>query len=261
MDTTAIRIQGVSRRFDQTDGQAPLLVLDDIDLSISQGEFVSLVGASGCGKTTLLKMMGGLITCEEGTITIGGRPVRGVPDDIGFVFQEPGLLPWRSVTGNVELALQHKRLPAAKKREIVRGYLEVTGLTDFARFPPYRLSGGMQQRVGLARALAVDPSVLLMDEPFGALDALTRAALQVELGRIVESVGSTVVFVTHDVDEAIFLSDRVVVMSTRPGRIRAIVDVPGKRPRTRDEFTSNGAYLELRNRILHLIEGVPEAAA
>jgi len=124
------------------------------------------------------------------------------------VFQEPGLLPWRSVTGNVELALQHKRLPAAKKREIVRGYLEVTGLTDFARFPPYRLSGGMQQRVGLARALAVDPSVLLMDEPFGALDALTRAALQVELGRIVESVGSTVVFVTHDVDEAIFLSDR-----------------------------------------------------
>ncbi len=259
MEATAISIEAVSRRFFGTDGGTPLLVLDGIDLEIRRGEFVSLVGASGCGKTTLLKMVGGLVSCEEGTIAINGRRVHGVPDNIGFVFQEPGLLPWRSVAGNVELALQHKRVQGDEKRKIVDRYLSVTGLTEFARYPPYKLSGGMQQRVGLARALAVDPEVLLMDEPFGALDALTRAALQVELGRIVETVGSTVLFVTHDVDEAIFLSDRIVVMGTRPGRVRAILDVPGSRPRGREEFTANPAYLALRMRILRLIEGLGDS--
>lgn len=255
MAPTAIAIEGVSRRFLGADGEAPLLVLDQINLAIEEGEFVSLVGASGCGKTTLLKMVGGLIRCEEGRIAIHGRPVSGPPQSVGFVFQEPGLLPWRSVVGNVELGLQHKALSRRDRQAVVDRYLAATGLTDFASYPPYKLSGGMQQRVGLARALAIDPEVLLMDEPFGALDALTRAALQVELGRIVGEVGTTVLFVTHDVDEAIFLSDRIAIMGTRPGRIRAVLRMPGSRPRSRDEFAANPSYLKLRTEVLGLIEG------
>lgn len=257
MTTSAIGIERVSRRFFGADGSTSLLVLDNIDLEVLPGEFVSLVGASGCGKTTLLKMVAGLVHCEEGEIRIHGQPVRGVPLNVGFVFQEPGLLPWRSVVGNIELALKRKKLSRQAKRSLIERYLDATGLSDFADYPPYKLSGGMQQRVGLARALAVDPEVLLMDEPFGALDALTRAALQVELGRIVANVGTSVLFVTHDVDEAIFLSDRVAIMGTRPGRIRSVVPIPGSRPRSRAEFTTNPEYLRLRAQILGLIEGAP----
>lgn len=235
-------------------GQAPLLVLNNVDLEIRAGEFVSLIGKSGCGKTTLLRMMAGLTPCDEGQISIDGVPVNGVPPHIGFVFQDPSLLPWRTVVGNLELALEHTKLSGSDKRDVVDQYLRVTGLTDFASYPPYKLSGGMQQRVGLARALAVDPRVLLMDEPFGALDAMTRANLQVELARIVKDLGTTVLFVTHDVEEAIFLSDRVVVMGTQPGRVRKVLDVPGDRPRDQVQFAKNPAFSELRAELLRLIE-------
>lgn len=258
MQGSAIAIEGLSREFLGSDGQTPLLVLDDIDLAIRPGEFVSFIGESGCGKTTLLKMVGGLVATEVGRIDIDGSPVSKVPPSIGFVFQEPALLPWRSVVGNIELALKYRKLPREENRAITDRLLEATGLTDFASYPPYKLSGGMQQRVGLARALSADPRLLLMDEPFGALDALTRVRLQEELGQMVTG-GTTVLFVTHDVDEALFLSDRIVVMATRPGRIRAVLDVPGSRPRTRLEFAGNPAYLELRVNILRLIEG--ESAA
>lgn len=252
---TAISLTGVYKRFPGVNGQL-LTVLEKINLEVASGEFVSLVGASGCGKTTLLKMMSGLVSTEEGTIVLQGKRVQGIPHNIGFVFQEPGLLPWLTVAQNVDLAIRQKRLSKGERRTIIDRYLAVTGLTDFAGYPPYKLSGGMQQRVGLARALAVDPQVLLMDEPFGALDALTRAGLQQELARIVSDVGTTVLFVTHDVDEAIFLSDRIAVMSTRPGRIREVVPVPGSRPRARESFRLDPAVQELRTEILRLIEGV-----
>ena len=257
MTEPVIQVSTLSKRYPVEGGRSTLTVLDRIDLSVAEGEFVSLVGPSGCGKTTLLKMIAGLIRHDDGGIRIRGTEVTGIPERIGFVFQEPGLLPWRPVERNVELALEALGLSAAQKKERVTRYLEMTGLGKFASYPPYQLSGGMQQRVGLARALAVEPEVLFMDEPFGALDALTRARLQEELARIVERTRTTAVFVTHDVDEAIFLSDRVVVLSARPGRVQEIVPVPLPRPRSRTSFRTDPEAARLRARILDLIESQP----
>jgi len=254
MADVILRISGVGKTFATDGGRSSLLALDDINLDIKLGEFVSLVGPSGCGKTTLLKMMIGLVSCEEGEIFLRDAPVKGIPHNIGFVFQEPALLPWRTVYENVALALEAKHMSSVEKRVAVARYLELTGLADFAKFPPYQLSGGMQHRVAIARGLVGAPDVLLMDEPFVALDALTRGKLQADLARIVEETRTTAVLVTHDVDEALFLSDRIAVFSARPGRLQEVISVPLPRPRLMKEFRLDTAVTQLRDQVFELIE-------
>jgi ABC-type nitrate/sulfonate/bicarbonate transport system ATPase subunit len=247
-----LRVVGVTKRFDARGG--PLTAVDGVSLTIRRGEVVTLVGPSGCGKTTLLKMMVGLTDADEGEIHLRNERVVGIPHNIGFVFQEPALLPWKNVHRNVELALDAKKMSSAEKKAAVDRYLALTGLADFATFAPYELSGGMQRRVALARGLVGSPDVLMLDEPFVALDALTRSVLQQELANIIHETGTTSVFVTHDVDEAVFLSDRVAVMTARPGRILEIVDVPLARPRRLRDVRVAAEAIRLRNHIHDLIE-------
>ena len=229
-----IEIRGVGKHFQQRKGTRNV-VLENIDLDIGRGEFVSLVGQSGCGKTTLLRMIAGLAPYAPGEIKVNGRVVYTVPPRIGFVFQNAALLPWKTVRENVLMGLNETRKEFSKdeKRAKVEHQLELTGLSNYGDYLPRALSGGMQQRCGLARALVAEPDVLLMDEPFGAVDALTRIRLQEELSSIVERTEATVVFVTHDVEEAVFLADRVAVMTTGPGTIKEIIDVDLPRPRER----------------------------
>ncbi len=227
----------------------------DINLQVAVGEFVSLVGASGCGKTTLLRMMSGLVRAETGSIRINGRTVVDVPPSIGFVFQDPALLPWRTVRENLAFALKHKKLSGPALRAAIDDKLELTSLLDFADYLPHTMSGGMQQRAGLARALAIDPDVLFMDEPLSALDAFTRRRLQQEIAMIIATTGTTTVLVTHDVDEAVFFSDRIIVMGTSPGSIRDVVDVPFPKPRNHADLLGNPQVAELRDRVLKLILG------
>ncbi|MFI5958769.1 ABC transporter ATP-binding protein [Cryptosporangium sp. NPDC051539] len=207
-----IRLTGVEHTYDGRGGQVK--ALHRTDLTIEPGEFVSVVGASGCGKTTLLRIVAGLVRASAGTVEADG--------ECGVVFQRPSLYPWLSVAGNVEFGLKMRRVPRAQRKATARQYLDLVGLADFADAAPYELSGGMQQRCQIARVLATEPSTVLMDEPFGALDALTRERLQGELRRI--ATGRTVLFVTHSVEEAVLLSSRVLVMSPRPGRI--VLDLP-----------------------------------
>ena len=249
-----VEVRNVSRRYPTKKGGS-LEVLDHIDLDVASGEFVSLVGPSGCGKTTLLRMMAGLLQCPQGRIILRGQPVRSVPQDIGFVFQEPALMPWRSVYDNIELVLAAKDWSAAYRRRAVEEALDMTGLAAFARAAPYELSGGMQRRVGVARAVVGRPKVLFMDEPFVALDALTRHRLQADLATLLSWLKTTVVFVTHDVGEAVFLSDRVVVFSPRPGRILEILGVDLERPREITHMRADPRAGKLQNRVLELIEG------
>ncbi|GMA30498.1 ABC transporter ATP-binding protein [Litorihabitans aurantiacus] len=231
--------------------------LDRVSLTVGESEFVSLIGPSGCGKTTLLKIIDGLVTADSGAVLVQDREVAGPGPERAFVFQSFALLPWRTVRENIEFGLQVRRVPAAQRREVSDRYLEMVGLTGFADRYPDQLSGGMQQRVGLARALAVDPQILLMDEPFGALDAQTRHLLQSDLESIWEAGKKSVVFVTHDMDEAVFLSDRIVIMSPRPGEIHEIIDVDLPRPRTEEmrhdpRFTELSSYIweQLRTMIV-----------
>ena len=223
-------VDGLSVSFERP-GEAPLPVLDRIGFEVKQGEFVSLVGPSGCGKTTVLRCLGGLHVPDGGRIAIGGRPLHGVDRRVAMVFQSDSLFPWRNVTGNVAFGLEVRRYPRGKVSAITRELVEVVGLAGFERAFPHQLSGGMRQRVNLARALAVDPEVLLMDEPLSALDMLTREQMQLEVLRIWARTKKTVVFVTHQIEEAVLLSDRVLLMSRRPGRIRRDVAVDLRRPR------------------------------
>jgi len=209
----------------------PMCVLDDVSLVVEEGEFVCLIGPSGCGKSTLLRIVDGLLLPTQGTIRIQGQVTRAPRRDIGVVFQSFNLLPWRTVLDNVRLGLEHQGVPRRVRQERAHRWLDVVGLTGFEHFYPAQLSGGMQQRVGLARALAVEPQILLMDEPFGSLDAQTRLLMQEELLRLWTVDRRTVVFVTHDVEEALFLADRVIVLSHRPGRLIESVRVPFSRPR------------------------------
>ena len=225
-----LRVNGLSVSFERR-GEAPLPVLDRIGFEVKQGEFVSLVGPSGCGKTTVLRCLGGLHAPDAGRIEIGGLPLQGVDRRVAMVFQSDSLFPWRDVTGNVAFGLEVRRCPRDRMAAITRELVEIVGLAGFERAFPHQLSGGMRQRVNLARALAVDPEVLLMDEPLSALDMLTREQMQLEVLRIWARTKKTVVFVTHQIEEAVLLSDRVLLMSQRPGRIRQDVAVDLGRPR------------------------------
>ncbi len=233
-----------------------LLALQDVSFDIGKGEFVSVVGTSGCGKTTLLKIVAGLIPKSGGEVLIGGSPVEGPRKDIGFVFQQPVLLPWRTVLENTLLPIEVMGLPLDKYRERANEILDMVGLTGFADRYPFELSGGMQQRVSITRALVFEPDVLLLDEPFGALDAMTREAMNLELLRIWSKSGKTVLFVTHSISEAIFLSDRVVALTPRPGRLADTVQVDLPRPRRLDLMQTE-AFGKLARRIRALL-GIKE---
>ena len=220
--------------------------LDDISLSVTDSEFLCLVGPSGCGKSTLLRMIAGLEPISGGDILIDGRKVVGTSPKVGFVFQEYTLFPWRTVEKNVEFGLEVKKVPPERRREIIAKYIDMVGLTRFRDSYPHQLSGGMKQRCAIARTLAVGPEILLMDEPFGALDAQTRNILQEQLLEIWGKEKIKVIFVTHSVDEAVFLADKVAIMTSRPGRIKEIVDIDLPRPRVR----TNPEVNRLRDTIL-----------
>ena len=225
-----ITVEDVAKTYRTRDGDVESL--KPLSFDIAEGEFMAIVGPSGCGKSTLLKMIGGLLPVSRGRISVSGRDVRGPPDDVGFVFQSPVLLAWRTVLANVMLQIEMRRLPRDRYLPKARALLGMVGLQDFERKLPWQLSGGMQQRASICRALVHDPAVLLMDEPFGALDAMTRERMNLELQRIWAETRKTVLFITHSIPEAVFLADRVLVMTERPGSIAAIYDVPLPRPRS-----------------------------
>lgn len=230
---TILRIEHVHKVYDTTD--TVLHALKDISLTIKQGEFFSLVGRSGCGKSTLLNLIAGLDRPSHGRLLLRDRLIAGPQSrEMGYVFQQPVLLPWRSVFDNVMLPMELQRLSASRARTRAFELLDLVGLKGFEKVLPSQLSGGMQQRVAIVRALMHEPGVLLMDEPFGALDALTRETMNTELLRIWEATGATIIFVTHDLREAVFLSDRIAVMSARPGTVRAVVESTLPRLHTKD---------------------------
>lgn len=242
-----ISVDQVSQVF-RTTSRGEVVALDDISLSIGAGEFLSVLGPSGCGKSTLMRIIAGLVAPTSGEVSIGGERVGGSRRDVGIVFQQAALFPWRTVLKNVMLGAELLDLPRVAAEERARELLEMVGLSHAENLYPYELSGGMQQRASIARALLHQPAVLLMDEPFGALDALTRETMGQELLRIWASSGTTVVFITHDVDEALFLADRILVMAARPGRVQEVVSVPLPRPRDLDvkstpEFGETGKHL------------------
>ena len=230
IETPAILARNVNKVFKT--GDAEIVALQDINLQIAAGKFIAVVGSSGCGKSTLLRLLAGLMPASSGDIEVKGHRVQGPDSETGIVFQTPILLPWRTVEQNIRLPLDIQGKKAAGKAREISDLIKLVGLEGFERRMPYELSGGMQQRVALCRALIHDPSLLLMDEPFGALDALTREQMNLELQRIWLQTGKTVFFITHSIMEAIFLADEVVVMTPRPGRIREIVPVDLPRPRT-----------------------------
>ena len=237
----------------RTKGRALVQALGGLSLDVADGEFVTIVGQSGCGKTTFLKILAGLLARSSGEVALRGRAVDGPSRDIGIVFQDPVLLPWRTVLDNVMLPVQVLRLDWEASRKRALGLIELVGLGGFEDKYPHELSGGMRQRVALARALVHDPSLLLMDEPFGALDAMTREFMNLELLRIWREARKTVVFITHSIPEAVFLADRVVVMSARPGRITEIVSVDLPRPRDLDMMASDDFGVYTR-KIRHLFD-------
>ncbi len=243
-----VDIKQLSVTFQTADG--PVYALAEVDLEVEQGEFVSFIGPSGCGKTTLLRVIADLESPSGGSITVNGvapneaRLARAY----GYVFQAPALYPWRTIDRNITLPLEIMGVPAAERRERLRKYLELVNLTGFERKFPWQLSGGMQQRASIARALSFDPDLLLMDEPFGALDEIVRDHLNEQLLRLWDKTGKTVVFVTHSIPEAVFLSTRIVVMSPRPGRIIDVIDCDFSRDRTL-ETRETSAFLEIAHRV------------
>ena len=246
-----IRVRNVSKHFRSRAG-GERLVLDDIDLHVAAGSFTCIVGASGCGKSTLLNMIGGLQEPTQGSLTVGGVEVEGPGVDRGMVFQSYALYPWLTVRRNIEFGLRMAKVGREARRKVSDGLLAEMGLTDFADSYPRELSGGMRQRVAIARSLATDPPVMLMDEPFGALDALTRISAQRLLLDIWQRHRRTIVFVTHDINEALLLGDQVVVLSTSPGRVRRVFDVDFERPRS-PAVATTPEFVALREEVLSLI--------
>jgi len=249
-------IEGVSHVYETRHRRVE--ALREVSLSIREGEFMSFVGPSGCGKTTLLRIIDGLTAQSAGRVVFRGVELTGARREMGFVFQDINLLPWRNVRQNVEIGLEARRLPAAERRQRAIEALRMVDLEDVAEVPPYTLSGGMQQRVGVARALAIDPQVLLMDEPFGHLDNFTRETLQIQIARLWAKLGTTVVFVTHDVDEAIFLSDRIALFRGRPGRVTRVIDVDLPRPRWEFNVRAHPRAIEMREAIIEYLGVRPD---
>jgi NitT/TauT family transport system ATP-binding protein len=245
MGTSKIEVQGVSKQFDQAG--SPVQALAALDLAINEGEFVSIVGPSGCGKSTLLYMLGGFIPASGGRMLVDGRPITGPGVDRGIVFQEYALFPWLTVFDNIAYGLREARLPEKEVRTTAERYIHLIGLDGFENRFPRELSGGMKQRVALARTFVYEPSILLLDEPFGALDAQTREVMQDELLRLWRSTHKTVIMVTHDVSEAVYLSNRVCVMSQRPGRIVQQFAIGLDHSINREEMVLSEAYTAIRN--------------
>ena len=248
-----IVVSGFRHSFETLDG--PVQATELIDLSIRAGEFVTLVGPSGCGKTTLLKAIAGFIRPSEGAILCDGKPVRGPGRDRGVVFQELAILPWRTVRRNIAHGLEIAGVGKAERARVVERLIALTGLAGFEDRFPHELSGGMRQRVAVARTWAADPEVILMDEPFAAVDAMTRLTLQEELASLCAATEKTVFFITHSVDEAVFLGDRVVVMTRRPGRIKASIDIPRREngKRSWESFSADPELKAIAERVLRLV--------
>lgn len=228
-------------------------VLSDVSLALGAGEFVCLLGASGCGKSTILNLLAGFEQPDQGQLLINGKPITGPGPDRGMVFQQPTLFPWLSVLDNVTFGPRMAAQASSQYQADALRYLRLVGLQDHANHFPWQLSGGMRQRAALGRAWLPNPEILLMDEPFGALDAQTRLAMQELLTRIWQTTGTTLLFVTHDVDEALFLADRVLIMSSQPGRIREELQVPFERPRSIEDLVADPAYGQLKRSILHVV--------
>jgi NitT/TauT family transport system ATP-binding protein len=256
--TTIISIKNLTKKFKGTDGMT-VHALDDINLEVKQGEFISLIGPSGCGKSTLLRVIADLTDATSGSVTVNGKTAAQARKarDYGFVFQSPTLYDWRTVMNNVQLPLEIMKYPRDKRETRAREMLKMVELGDFENKYPWQLSGGMQQRVSIARALAFEPQILLMDEPFGALDEMTRERMNNELLRIWSTLSNmTVIFVTHSISEAVYLSTRIVVMSPRPGRVSEIIDVNLPRPRG-PETRELDEFFHLNSKVRHALhEGV-----
>ena len=249
--TAKISFRRVGKVF-ATRGQE-VTALTEVSFDVHSGEFLVLVGPSGCGKSTLLDLLGGLARPTSGEVLLDGRPVTGPGLDRGIVFQQYALFPWRTAQSNVEFGLEGKGIPRRERRERARQFLDLVGLNGFADRYPHELSGGMKQRVAIARSLAFDPDVLLMDEPFAALDAQTRDSLQDELLRIWEQTGKTIVFITHGIDEAVYLGQRVAVMTSRPGRIKQIINIPLGSRTTTEDLRSDPTFAHYRHQIWSLL--------
>jgi len=256
--TPLISLDDVSVVYDNPREGTSLLAVDHVSLSVQAGEFVALVGPSGCGKTSLLSIVDGLIRPATGSVTVEGKPVVKPGPDRAMVFQEYGLFPWRTVWDNIRFGLEVSSRRVDDERDRIRWSIDLLGLSGFEKRYPYELSGGMQQRVGLARALVLHPRILLMDEPFAALDAMTREVMQAELLGLMADLDQTVLFVTHSIDEAITLADRVVVFTPRPARINSIIDIDLPRPRGERSLKGLPRYQELREQIWSQLEGSAE---
>ncbi len=248
-----IELQGVTKRF-LTPSGASMTALRDVDMAVAPGQFCTVVGPTGCGKSTTLTLVSGLDRPSAGTVRVGGQPVEGIPKGVGFVFQNDALLPWKTVLGNVLLGPMFRGMPRKEAEARGRQWLQVVGLADFENHHPHQLSGGMRKRVSLAAALINEPSILLMDEPFGALDVQTKAIMSNELLALWEQTRPSVIFVTHDLEEAIGLADRVVVMTAGPGTVKAVYDIDLPRPRGAvQEIRFDPRFLELHHQIWEVL--------
>jgi ABC-type nitrate/sulfonate/bicarbonate transport system ATPase subunit len=246
-------LRNVSKTFDTPGGGAPVVAVQHVNCRVAPGEFLCIIGPSGCGKTTLLQMLAGFTRPSGGEALHDGVPIAGPGPDRTVMFQEYGLFPWLTVAENIAFGLRAKRLPRAERDRIVARHIELVRLGGFASSYPDQLSGGMKQRVSIARALAPDPGVILMDEPFAALDSLTRDLLQEEIMTVWEQTRKTVVLITHNIEEAIFMGDRVLVMTARPGRVKAVVDIPLARPRAPEIRSHDKLFLQLKDQLTQLL--------
>jgi NitT/TauT family transport system ATP-binding protein len=244
-DGTKIVVDHASKLF----LEGTVVAFRNVELNVRSNEVLCIVGPSGCGKTTLLRCIGGLLTPSSGEVLIDGEPIRAPREGVAIVFQHFGLLPWKTVVDNVAFGLRIARLPRQRVAEKVEHYIHLVGLSGFENHYPYQLSGGMQQRVGLARALVIDPEILLMDEPFASVDAQTREVLQEELLQLHDRERKTMIFITHSIDEAIILGDRVAVMASRPGRVKEVLQINFPRPRDPGAIRAQPRYTEIRNHI------------